>query len=90
MIDRFRNRFLILALMDQAMTQKTKDRESSNILAALANVKFHILGTQAMETTWRALAEVESSAGIILMSIPMWDERVLQLVSGCKSQDTKE
>jgi len=42
--------------------------------------------TESLETTWRILAEVETSLGSIVIQIPMFDVNVQKLLVACKRQ----
>jgi peptidoglycan hydrolase-like protein with peptidoglycan-binding domain len=40
--------------------------------------------TESIETTWRVLAQVETTRGPVLMRIPMFDDNVQKLLAACK------
>ncbi len=52
------------------------------VVAALSSLD----PTEALETTWRVLAEVETSLGSIIIQIPMFDVNVQKLIIACKRQ----
>jgi len=47
---------------------------------------FSLDPTESLETTWRVLAEVETSLGSIVIQIPMFDVNVQKLIVACKRQ----
>lgn len=42
--------------------------------------------TESLETTWRVLAEIETSLGSMVIQIPMFDANVQKLIGACKRQ----
>jgi hypothetical protein len=42
--------------------------------------------TESIETTWRVLAQVETSRGPIFVTIPLFDSNIQKLLVACKKQ----
>ncbi|MGY3489634.1 peptidoglycan hydrolase-like protein with peptidoglycan-binding domain [Bradyrhizobium sp. USDA 4011] len=52
----------------------------------VARLVFDHDGLEAAETTWRVLAEIETSRGTLYIKIPMFNENIQKLIANCQHQ----
>ena len=93
--DQFRNRFLALVLIEKASSIPQLDVRDANstdpgkIIEALPEIllgmRLGLADPQSVETTWRALVEVQTSANPILIKIPLFDRNIRSLIDSCKA-----
>jgi len=50
----------------------------------VSNLSFTHDAAEAVETTWRVLAEIETSRGTLYIKIPMFNEKVQKLIANCQ------
>jgi len=73
---------------DQAFsTHFHKDKfRNQLILSTLTVDKAKLEYEDSIETTWRILAQIETSRGQMTMKIPLFDENVVKLIAACSKQ----
>ena len=85
--DDFQNKFVALALLQRQTSKKsdlpsTDSRMASIIESVLMAAKLG-LSPQPLETTWRTLVAIDTTAGPVLLKIPLFDKSVRSLVESC-------
>src|SRR5262249_21494538 len=56
----------------------------------VSTLSFSHDSTESADTTWRTLAEVETSQGTLYMKIPMFDSKIQTLIKSCQRQSELE
>ena len=94
--DQFRNQFFVLALVYKAAPAGTPaqpvnsaNKDPGNALSGINNMilamQLAVMNCQLIATTWRALVEIQSARGTILIKIPLFESNVRQFVASCMS-----
>jgi hypothetical protein len=63
-------------------TNFSRDKWQNQIV--LSRISFRNDDAESADTTWRVLAEIETSRGTLLIKIPMFDPNIQKLIGNCK------
>jgi hypothetical protein len=86
--DMYRNRIVVTHLVSYntaAMLRQVLSKAASEILVQAGSSR--LPNEEFIETTWRVLAEIETSKGPVIIRIPTFEPHIQELLSTCKKQD---
>lgn len=90
MNDQFNNRFIVLFLRRQSsrspgpQANNSRQANAAEDMQLLSRVvQMGLVGAQKADETWRALVQIETSRGSLILKIPTFERSVRKLVEAC-------